>query len=135
MEKSKNVVMLRQMKVFSQKITHLRNARLNLLAAVDTSAHNAPYVIKCGNSESFLSDSIKQMVGKSIEVENYLKVSVRTLCRFIDDFPKEAIPVDFISTSEWREKKLYLQSTVSDKYCFEMDLVYGKIVIKEMPLP
>lgn len=127
--------MLRQMKVFSQKITHLRNARLNLLAVVDTSAHNAPYVIKCGNSESFLSDSIKQMVGKSIEVENYLKVSVRTLCRFIDDFPKEAIPVDFISTSEWREKKLYLQSTVSDKYCFEMDLVDGKIVIKEMPLP
>lgn len=135
MNKSKNEIFLRQIKAFSEKISAVRASRLALSKVVSDLRVSSPYIIKDGKKDTYIADTVKSLVDTETELENYLKTTIASLFRSLDGFPPEATPVDFVSSAEFRERKLYLASTISNSYCFELDLVTGEISVKDTPLP
>ena len=135
MSKQKNEIILKQIKSFSERISAIRAARLALSKVVPDLVGSSPYIIKDGKKDDYIVSTVKLITGQTVELENHLKKTILALFKCLDGFPADAVPVDFVSSTEYREKKLYLSSTVSCNYCYEFDLVTGECKISEMPLP
>ena len=121
MSKQKNEIILKQIKSFSERISAIRAARLALSKVVPDLVGSSPYVIKDGKKDDYIVSTVRSITGQTVELENHLKKTILALFKCLDGFPAEAVPVDFVSSAEYREKKLYLSSTVSFNYCYELD--------------
>lgn len=96
-----NKIVLKGMIRLSSLIKSYREARCKLNFAVA----QTEYFIMHGEENTFLQEKSKRSVSDCLYLEQYLRSSVSSMCKYLDGFdPSTMDPIDYVSSSDIKNK-------------------------------